>query len=70
MIKIKTKYDNETDQLTWNYESKKSNTMEHLAVIQNLFDVIIKNDPILTDYKKIYEEVKKVKKSLEKMEEE
>lgn len=66
MIKIKTDYDKEQDKLSWNYESKKSNTMEHLAVIQNLFDLIIQNDIFLDTYEEVFNEVKRVKQAVEK----
>lgn len=64
MIKIKTKYNNETDQFVWNYECEHSHTMEHLAVIQSLFDLIIKNDPDYKSYRDVYKEVKKVKSNM------
>lgn len=64
MIKIETQYDNEIDQLTWKYECENSHTMEHLAVIQSLFDLIIKNDPDYKSYRDVYKEVKKVKSDM------
>ena len=64
MIKIETQYDNEIDQLTWKYECENSHTMEHLAVIQSLFDLIIKNDPNYNSYRDVYKEVKKVRSDM------
>lgn len=64
MIKIETQYDNDLDQLTWSYECENSHTMEHLAVIQNLFDLIIKNDKRFKNYEDVFEEVKITKQDL------
>lgn len=64
MIKIETQYDNEIDQLTWKYECENSHTMEHLAVIQSLFDIIIKNDPNYKNFRDVYKEVKRIKQDL------
>ena len=64
MIKIETEYNNDLDQLTWSYESEHSHTMEHLAVIQNLFDLIIKNDPNYNSYREVYKEIKRVRQDL------
>lgn len=64
MIKVETQYDNDLDQLTWKYECENSHTMEHLAVIQNLFDLIIKNDPHYNSYRDVFKEVKAIKKGL------
>jgi len=69
MIKIKTKYDNETDNFTWNYESEHSNTMEHLAIIHNLCEAILQNDKNIKSYKDIFKLVEKVAKSVERKEE-
>lgn len=69
MIKINTNYDNDTDRFTWDYSTKHSNTMEHLAVIQNLCDAIIENDKYFKKYKDIFKEVEKIKNAVEKIEE-
>ena len=67
MIKIETSYNNDNDNFTWNYQSDNSHTMEHLAVIQNLFDLIVKNDKNFNTYEKIFEEIKTLKSNVEQL---
>jgi hypothetical protein len=69
MIKIETNYEDETDSFTWNYECEHSHTMEHLAVVQNLCETIMKNDTAFDSYKKILKFVEKMAKAIEKKEE-
>ena len=64
MIKIETEYDNDLDQLTWKYENKHSHTLEHLTVIQSLFDLIIKNDPNFNSYRDVFKGLKRVKQDM------
>lgn len=64
MIKIETQYDNETDQFNWSYKSEHSHTMEHLAICQSLFELIIKNDKRFKNYEDVFEEVKRTKQDL------
>ena len=49
MIKIKTEYNNETDDMLFDYVTKNSHTMEHAIVIAKLWDLISTNQPDMSD---------------------
>lgn len=61
MIRIKTKYDNETDDMVFDYYTKGSHTLEHAIVIAKLWNLISKNQPGIKD-EEIYILVKDILK--------
>ena len=50
MIRIKTEYNNETDDMLFDYKTKNSHTLEHAIVIAKLWNLISKNQPELEDF--------------------
>lgn len=49
MIKIKANLDVDSSRMKWKYKSKKTNSLEHLCIIWNLFDTILEKTPQITE---------------------
>lgn len=49
MIRIKTDYNNKTDDMLFDYKTKNSHTLEHAIVIAKLWNLISINDPNMSD---------------------
>ena len=64
MIKIKSKYNYKTDELTVKYNAKHTSTYENLCLIERICDVILENQDDMT-INKIFDEVKKMRKENE-----
>ena len=63
MIKVKTKFDNKEDVFSCTYKTKKTHTLEHLALLARVWWEINKNDPLISD-EEIYKRVLEYKKQL------
>lgn len=60
MIKIKAKYDEEKNVFSVKYDTKKTFTLENIALIEFLCETILENDEDMT-IKEIFDLVKTIK---------